>query len=159
MPPAIVPVHQFGNSSCRPFAGIGFQSSSLDPPKCDRYGTMVPQKCVYHHRKKFDQNEALFAHDVQDIQARLQGGVVVGIIPRRLTDRIVSWCTIRMDLVAIVSLVDMKRVPNKFVLPQYEIVYSLDCELVHTMNGLEVARVSLVDTKGRAILDTCVLPQ
>ncbi|PIC16215.1 hypothetical protein B9Z55_022893 [Caenorhabditis nigoni] len=37
MPPSTVPVYQFGNTSRWPFAGIGQESSSLDPPKCDRY--------------------------------------------------------------------------------------------------------------------------
>ncbi|PIC16218.1 hypothetical protein B9Z55_022895 [Caenorhabditis nigoni] len=70
--------------------------SKFDPIKCDQYGAMAPQKCVYHHRKKFDQNEAFFAHDAH-IQA-----------PSRFTDWIVSWCTLQMDLVARVSLVNMK---------------------------------------------------
>lgn len=38
-------------------------------------------------------------------------------------------------------------------------VYGIDTELVYTLNGMEVARISLVDMKGRVIMDQYVMPK
>ncbi|CAI2349358.1 unnamed protein product [Caenorhabditis sp. 36 PRJEB53466] len=37
-------------------------------------------------------------------------------------------------------------------------IYAIDCEMVYTLNGMEAARVSVVDVKGRLVMDTFVLP-
>lgn len=38
-------------------------------------------------------------------------------------------------------------------------VYALDVEMIHTENGLEAGRVSLVDLHGRVIIDEFILPE
>ncbi|KAH7697586.1 Protein Y56A3A.33, partial [Aphelenchoides avenae] len=37
--------------------------------------------------------------------------------------------------------------------PQSKRVYALDTEMIYTTNGMEVARLSLVDDEGRVVID------
>ncbi|CAO4383615.1 unnamed protein product [Caenorhabditis nigoni] len=82
---------------------------------------MAPQKCVYHHRKKFDHAKRTF-----NAFKYVYKGTIRSFMPTPAGEI------------------------------KSEKVYGLDCELVQTWNGLEVARASLEDINH---LDTFVLPQ
>ncbi|CAB60521.2 Exonuclease domain-containing protein [Caenorhabditis elegans] len=111
-------------------------------------GTANAQKCVYHHRAKWD---PLTGKKHLPCCSAKPGPSTKGCL---VEDRHVfsqSWEDTLWEFVVSPQAKgkDDHR-SNK--------VFALDCELVHTLNGLEVARVSLVDMKGKVLLDTFALP-
>ncbi|PIC43043.1 hypothetical protein B9Z55_009927 [Caenorhabditis nigoni] len=112
-------------------------------------GTMAPQKCVYHHRKKFDHAKRSFVRTCCSAHPSTSSG---GCMVEDYHVFNSAWEDTLWSFMPTPSAKNANDYRSKKV-------YGLDCELVHTMNGLEVARVSLVDMKGRVILDTFVLPQ
>lgn len=111
-------------------------------------GTMKPERCVYHHRPKWD---------VATSQKKLTccsakpGTSSAGCIVEDHHVFNSAWNDTLWEFVETPIAQEMSDFRSKKV-------YGLDCELIHTLNGLEVARVSLVDMKGKVVLDTFVLP-
>ncbi|KAF1761923.1 hypothetical protein GCK72_010182 [Caenorhabditis remanei] len=112
-------------------------------------GTMSPQKCSYHHRPKFD---ASIGQMKRTCCSAKPGPSSNGCMTEDNHVFQSAWEDTLWDFVV---------TPQSKGKSDYRSnkVYGLDCELIHTLNGLEVARVSLVDMKGRVLLDTFVLPQ
>ncbi|PIC16190.1 hypothetical protein B9Z55_022876 [Caenorhabditis nigoni] len=98
MSPAIAPAHQFGNSSRRPFAGIGSQRSAhLNVIDTERW----LHKSVYItiKRSSITRNAALFAMVLSNSSKKVNNlfANAVSNSVFRFSSRIVSWCTLRMD--------------------------------------------------------------
>lgn len=109
-------------------------------------GTMAPERCVYHHRPKWDpvQRRPL-------LTCCNQPGPSSGCIEEERHVFNTAWEDTLWEFMVTPSA----RGETDF---RSKKVYGLDCELIHTLNGLEVARVSLVNMKGKVVLDTFVLP-
>lgn len=108
----------------------------------------VPNCCLYHHRPQLNLETGERLHPCCNERTGVSQGCMAA-------DTHVSTAAVYATL-------------SKFRFTDEEVgkddsrskkVYGLDAEFVYTYNGMEVARVSLVDMKGRVMLDTYVLPE
>uniref|UniRef100_A0A1I7SXJ0 Exonuclease domain-containing protein n=1 Tax=Caenorhabditis tropicalis TaxID=1561998 RepID=A0A1I7SXJ0_9PELO len=108
-------------------------------------GTLNPSVCIYHHRPKWNPQTGKKQRTCCSAKPSTSGCLIENSHVFHS-----GWEDTLWDFVSTPSAKSTDFRSKK--------VYGLDCELVFTLNGLEVARVSLVDMKGKVILDTYVLP-